>query len=69
MKEKIIGSLQIKKRNKSYCIRCNKYSKLKNPKLSDISNERLVPSINCSKRGNDNRIFQEDSIEILKMLE
>ena len=53
-----------------YCIKCNKYRKLKNPKVSYILDKTLVLSITCDKCGsNDQKIFKkEESIEILKTL-
>ena len=55
---------------KIYCIKCNKYRKLKNPKISCIFNGTLVLSIICGKCSNNNdTIFKkEQSIEILKIL-
>ena len=45
---------------KAYCIEYNKYTKLKNPKISYIFNETLVLPIICSKCGDNNdRILTE----------
>ena len=54
---------------KNYCNKCNKYRKLKNPKIY-VFNETLVVSIICGKCGNNNdTIFKiEESIEILQIL-
>ena len=53
-----------------YCIKCNKYRKFKNPKISYIFDKILVLSITCGKCGsNDQGIFkEEESTEILKIL-
>ena len=50
-------------------IKCNKYTKLKNPKISYIFDETVVLSIICDKSGSkDGIIFREEnSIEILKI--
>ena len=55
---------------KIYCIKCNKYRKFKNPKISYIFNKTLVLSIICDKCGSkDEELFKEEkSIEILKIL-
>ena len=55
---------------KLYCIICDKWTKLKNPKISYIFEKTLVLSIICSKCGNeDEKIFnKEESIEILNLL-
>ena len=64
----LINLIKIKMK-KIFCIKCNKYTKFKNPKISYIFNETLVPSIICSKIGNNNNnIFKENTIEILKPL-
>ena len=64
----LMNLLKIKMK-KIFCIKCNKYTKFKNPKISYIFNETLVPSIICSKIGNNNnKIFKENTIEILKPL-
>ena len=49
---------------KIYCIKCNKYRKFKNPKISYISD------IICDKCGsNDEKLFKEEkSIQILTIL-
>ena len=54
---------------KNYCNKCNKYRKLKNPKIY-VFNETLVVSVICGKCGNNNdTIFKiEESIEILQIL-
>ena len=53
---------------KIYCIKCNKYRKFKNPKISYI--KTLVCPIICDKCGIiDETIFKEkESTEILKIL-
>ena len=55
---------------KLYCVKCNKYRKLKNPRISYIFDELLSLSTICDKCGsNDQKIFkEEESIEILKIL-
>ena len=55
---------------KLYCIVCEKWTKLKNLKISFIFEKTLVLSIICSKCGNeDEKIFnKEESIEILNLL-
>ena len=51
------------KKNKNYCIKCNKYTKFKNPKKSYIFNETLVLSIIYSECGNNNdRVFNQEEI-------
>ena len=46
---------------KRYCINCNKFRKIANPKMSYISNKALVLSIIYSKFGNtEERIFKEE---------
>lgn len=46
---------------KRYCINCNKFRKVANPKMSYISNKALVLSIICSKfSNNEERIFKEE---------
>ena len=53
---------------KLYCIICGKYRKLETPKISYLL-EKTVPSIICSKCKNENeKIFKEESIEILKII-
>ena len=53
---------------KLYCIICGKYRKLEKPKISYLL-EKTVPSIICSKCKNENeKIFKEESIEILKII-
>ena len=51
---------------KIYCVKCNKYRKLKNPRISYIFDEILSLSTICDKCGsNDQKIFkEEESIEI-----
>ena len=42
---------------KIYCIKCNKYTKFKVPKISYIFNKTLVISIICGKCGsNDEKL-------------
>ena len=55
---------------KIYCIKCDKYKKLKNPKIQYIFDKTLVLSIICDRCGsNDENTFEkEESIEILKIL-
>ena len=56
--------------NKLYCVICGKYRKFEKPKISNILEKTLVPSIICSKCKNENekKFKQEESIEILKTL-
>ena len=52
-----------------YCIICSKYRKIEEPKISYILEKTLVLSIICSKcKNEDEKIFQEESIEILKIM-
>ena len=55
---------------KIYCVNWNKYRKFKNPKISFIFNESVVPSINCDKcsSNSDTKFKKEESIKILKIL-
>ena len=54
---------------KIYCIKSHKYRKFKNLKISYILNKTLVCSINCNNYvSKDEKIFKEESIEILKGL-
>ena len=54
---------------KIYCVICGKYRKFKNPKISYIFGKTLVVSIICRKCENeDENIFKEESIKILKIL-
>ena len=55
---------------KLYCVKCNKYRKLKNPRISYIFDETLSLSTICDKcSSNDEKIFkEEESIEILGIL-
>ena len=55
---------------KLYCVKCNKYRKLKNPRISYIFDETLSLSTICDKcSSNDEKIFKEqESIEILRIL-
>ena len=55
---------------KLYCVKCNKYRKLKNPRISYIFDETLSLSTICDKcSSNDEKIFkEEESIEILRIL-
>ena len=52
------------------CVKCNKYRKLKNPRMSYIFDETLSLSTICDKcSSNDEKIFkEEESIEILRIL-
>ena len=52
------------------CVKCNKYRKLKNPRISYIFDETLSLSTICDKcSSNDEKIFkEEESIEILRIL-
>ena len=54
-----------------YCIKCNKYIKLKNPKTLCIFHEILILPIIFDKCNNDDeKIFKEqESIQILKILD
>ena len=58
------------KTKKLYCVKCNKYRKLKNPRISYIFDETLSLSTICDKcSSNDEKIFkEEESIEILRIL-
>ena len=40
--------------NKNYCIRCNKYTKLKNPEISYIFSKTVV-SVICDKWGSKHK--------------
>ena len=55
--------------NKIHCIQCNKYEKLKNPKVSYIFDKILVFSSIFDKYGSNDekRLIEEESIEILKI--
>ena len=55
---------------KLYCVICGKYRKLKKPKISYLSEKKIVLSIICSKcRKKDQKLFkEEESIGMLKML-
>ena len=55
---------------KVYCIKCNKYRKFKNPKISYIFNVTLVLSFTCDKCGSNSiTIFkEEESIDMLTIL-
>ena len=55
---------------KLYCVKCNKYRKLKNPRISYIFDETLSLSTICDKcSSNDEKIFKEqESIEIVRIL-
>ena len=52
------------------CIKCKKYRKFKNPKISYIFDKTLSVSIICDKCGSkDEKIFkEEESIKTLKIL-
>ena len=55
---------------KLYCVKCNKYRKLKNPRISYIFDETLSLSTICDKCSRkEEKIFkEEESIEILRIL-
>ena len=55
---------------KIYCIKFNKYRKLKSSRISYIFDKTLVVHIICDKCGSkDEEIFKEEkSIEMLKVL-
>ena len=54
---------------KLYCVTCSKYRKFEKPKISYLLEKTLVLSIICSKcKNEDEKIFKEESIEILKIL-
>ena len=54
---------------KIYCVICGKYRKFEKPKISYLLEKTLVLSIICSKcKNEDEKIFKEESIEILKIL-
>ena len=55
---------------KLYCVICCKYRKLEKPKILNIFEKTLVPSVICSKCINeDKKIFkEEESIRVLKIL-
>ena len=55
---------------KIYCVKCIKYKKFKNPKISYNFYETLAFSIICDKCGSKcEKIFQEEeSTDILKVL-
>ena len=55
---------------KIYCIKCKKYKKFKNPKISYIFDKTLSLSFICDKCcSKDAKIFkEEESIKILKIL-
>ena len=54
---------------KLYCIICGKYRKFIKPKTSYIYEKTLALSIICSKcKNKDEKLFKEESIEILKIL-
>ena len=60
---------QSKKMKKLYCVISNKYKKLEKPKTSYLFEKTLVLSIICSKcKTEDEKIFKEESIKILKIL-
>ena len=51
------------KQKKIYCIVCDKYKKIKNPKISHIFGKTLVYSIICRRCGNkDEKVFKEEHI-------
>ena len=54
---------------KKYCIKCDKYRKFKDPKISYVLDKILVFSIICGKCGSNGEIKEEKSIEILKILD
>ena len=52
-----------------FCITGGKYRKFKNPKVLYINENTFLLSSICSKYENeDEKIFKEESIEILKIL-
>ena len=54
---------------KLHCVICSKHRKFEKPKISYLLEKTLVLSIICSKcKNEDEKIFKEDSIEILKIL-
>ena len=55
--------------NKNYCFICGKYRKSKSLKISYIFGKALVlPVICCKCENEDNKVFKEEPIEILKIL-
>ena len=54
---------------KIYCVICGMYRKFKNPKIPSILENTLVLSIICTMcKSEDEKIFKEESIDILKIL-
>ena len=54
---------------KSHCVICGKYRKFEKPKISYLLGKTLVLSIICSKcKNEDEKVFKEESIGILKLL-
>ena len=54
---------------KLYCVICGKYRKFEKPKISYLLEKTLGLSIICSKcKNEDEKLFKEKSIEILKIL-
>ena len=54
---------------KLYCIICGKYRKFEKPKISYLLEKTLVLSIICSKcKNEDEKLFKEESIEILNIV-
>ena len=54
---------------KLYCVIWGKYRKLKNRNISYIFENKIIPSIICSECSNeDEKIFKEESLEILNIL-
>ena len=54
---------------KLHCAICGKYRKFGKPKISYLLEKTLVLSIICSKcKNEDEKLFKEESIEILKIL-
>ena len=73
MKGMIKNTISITKKinlKKVYCVICGKYRKFNNPKISYIIEKTLFLSIICSECENeDEKIFKEESTEILEMLD
>ena len=55
---------------KIYCVICNRYKKLKKPKMSYIFEKTLVLYMICSNFENEDekKFKEEESIQILKIL-
>ena len=51
-----------------YCIKCSKYRKFENPKVSGIFKKTLVLFVICNNcDDNGGKTFKEESTEILKI--